>query len=121
MASYNEIPVSALARLIGTPYCPTLLDVRIDEDFDDDPRLIPGAYRHPFNSVVDLAETLKDRSVVVYCQKGLKISQGAAALLRASGVNAEVLEGGQFAWRDAKLPLVITDKLPPLDALGRPH
>ena len=119
MASYNEIPVSALARLIGTPYCPTLLDVRIDEDFDDDPRLIPGAYRHPFNSVVDLAETLKDRSVVVYCQKGLKISQGAAALLRASGVNAEVLEGGQFAWRAAKLPLVITDKLPPLDALGR--
>ncbi|MEY8827199.1 chromate resistance protein ChrB domain-containing protein [Sedimentitalea sp. XS_ASV28] len=119
MASYNEIHVSALARLIGTADCPTLLDLRIDEDFDDDPRLIPGASRHPFKDVLELADELTGRSVVVYCQKGLKISQGAAALLRAAGVRAEVLEGGQFAWRDAKLPMVTTDKLPPLDASGR--
>ena len=45
MASFNEISVSTLARLIGTPECPVLLDVRIDEDFDAEPRLIPGAYR----------------------------------------------------------------------------
>ena len=64
MASYNEIPVSALARLIGTPDCPIIVDVRIDEDFEDDPRLIPGAYRHPFNTVVDLAETLKGLSLI---------------------------------------------------------
>lgn len=119
MAPYNEISVAALARLIGTPDCPTLLDVRIDEDFDDDPRLIPGAFRQPFNAVADIANELMGRSAVVYCQKGLKISQGAAALLRAAGVQAEVLEGGHFAWRDAKLPLVTTDKLPPLDASGR--
>ncbi|MEM8631820.1 MAG: sulfurtransferase/chromate resistance protein [Pseudomonadota bacterium] len=119
MASYNEIPVSSLARLIGTPDCPTLLDVRIDEDFDGDPRLIPGAFRHPFKDVLGLANELSGRSVVVYCQKGLKISQGAAALLRTAGVRAEVLEGGQVAWRDAKLPMVTTDKLPPLDASGR--
>lgn len=119
MASYNEVPVAALARLIGTPDCPTLLDVRIDEDFDDDPRLIPGAFRYPFKEVPEIANELTGRSVVVYCQKGLKISQGAAALLRAAGVRAEVLEGGHFAWRDAKLPMVTTDKLPPLDASGR--
>ncbi|PHR16998.1 MAG: sulfurtransferase [Hoeflea sp.] len=119
MASYNEISVSALARLVGTPDCPVLLDVRIDEDFDDDPRFIPGAFRYPFKDVLDLANELQGRSVVVYCQKGLKISQGAAALLRASGVQAEVLEGGQFAWRDAKLPMVTTAKLPPLDLSGR--
>ena len=119
MASYNEIPASALARLIGTPDCPTLLDVRTDEDYDDDPRRIPGAFRHPFKDVFELANELTGQSVVVYCQKGLKISQGAAALLRAAGVRAEVLEGGHFAWRDAKLPMVTTDKLPPLDASGR--
>ncbi len=119
MASYNEISVSALARLVGTPDCPVLLDVRIDEDFDDDPRFIPGAFRYPFKDVPDLANELQGRSVVVYCQKGLKISQGAAALLRASRVQAEVLEGGQFAWRDAKLPMVTTTKLPPLDSSGR--
>ncbi len=48
MASYNEIPVSTLARLVGTLDCPVLPDVRIDEDFDADPHLIPGAVRQPF-------------------------------------------------------------------------
>lgn len=119
MASYNEISTPTLARLIGTPDCPVLLDVRIDEDFDEDPRLIPGALRHPFADVVDLVPVLAGRPVVVYCQKGLKISQGAAALLRAAGVRAEVLEGGHFAWRDAGLPMVTAAKLPSRDAGGR--
>ena len=118
MASYNEISVSTLARFIGTPDCPVLLDVRIDEDFDDDPKLIPGAYRHSFGAVADLAEGLRGKPVVVYCQKGLKISQGAAAILRTKGIQAEVLEGGQFAWRDAGLPMVEAEKLPPLDGSG---
>lgn len=118
MASYNEISVTTLARLVGTPDCPVLLDVRIDEDFDADPHLIPGAYRQPFSEVSDLAETLSGKQVIVYCQKGLKISQGAAAILRNSGVHAEVLEGGQFAWRDAGYPMVLAQKLPPLTDTG---
>lgn len=118
MASYNEIPVSTLARLVGTPDCPVLLDARVDEDFKDDPRLIPSAYRYPFLDVTNLADHLKGRSVIVYCQKGLKISQGAAALLRSCGVQAEVLEGGQLAWRDAGHPMVLAEKMPPLDATG---
>jgi rhodanese-related sulfurtransferase len=119
MASYNEISVSALARLVGTPDCPVLLDVRIDEDFEDDSRLIPGAYRHSALNMRDLADDLKGRSVIVYCQKGLKISQGAAAVLRNCGIKAEVLEGGQFAWRDAEQPMVLTEKMPPLDENGQ--
>ncbi len=119
MASYNEISVSALSRLVGTPDCPVLLDVRIDEDFDDDPKLIPGAYRHSFLDVASLADELRGKSVVVFCQKGLKISQGAAAVLRNNGVKAEVLEGGQFGWRDAGHPTVLAEKLPPLDTFGR--
>ena len=119
MASYNEIPVSTLSRLVGTPECPVLLDVRTDEDFNDDPRLVPGAYRHAYQYVADLTDELKGKSVVVYCQKGLKISQGAAAVLRSVGVQAEVLEGGQFSWKDAGLPMVLASILPPLDASGR--
>ncbi len=119
MAPYNEISVSTLARLVGTPDCPVLLDVRIDEDFAADPYLIPSAVCHPFDQVADLAEGLRGKTVIVYCQKGLKISQGAAAILRNCGVDAEVLEGGQFAWRDAGLGMVDAAKLPPLDALGR--
>ena len=68
---------------------------------------------------MDLVQQINGRSVVIYCQKGLKISQGAAALLRNAGVQAEVLEGGHFAWRDAKHPMVSVKSLPPLDAAGR--
>lgn len=119
MASYNEISASKLARLLGTPDCPVLLDVRIDEDFDADPRLIPGATRVPFRDVGDLAGQIAGRSVVVTCHKGLKISQGAAALLRAAGLQSEVLQGGHVAWCDAKLPMVPAAKIPPRDASGR--
>lgn len=119
MASFNEISVLTLARLIGTPECPVLLDVRIDEDFDAEPRFIPGAYRISHSKIRETVAQLQNTSVVVYCQKGLKLSQGAAALLRCEGVKAEVLQGGQYAWRDSKLPMVEGSKLPEIDTQGR--
>lgn len=118
MPSPNKITVSQLARLIGTPDAPLLVDLCIDEDFALDPRLIPTAFRHPFKQIDSLvskcvsADTTRDRRVVAYCQKGKKISEGVAAHLRMRGVQAEVLEGGQFGWRDAGLPLVPVENIP---------
>ena len=43
MSSYTTISPDKLARLIGTANMPVLIDVRTDEDFAADPRLIPGA------------------------------------------------------------------------------
>ena len=119
MASYNEISPTTLMRLVGTPSCPAIVDVRIDQDFEEDPFLLPTAARQPFADIGKLCERLRGQRAVVYCQKGLKISQGAAAILRSEGVRAEVLEGGQFAWRDAGLPMVDAAKLPPRDNAGR--
>ncbi|MEM7427914.1 MAG: sulfurtransferase/chromate resistance protein [Pseudomonadota bacterium] len=119
MPSPTTITVQQLSRLIGTPDTPVLVDVCIDEDFNDDPRLIPGAFRHPFSDIASLAADLAGRRVVVICQKGLKLSAGAAAILRDLGVPAENLEGGNFAWRDAGLPLVPVEKTPPRNAQGR--
>ncbi|MBT8474373.1 MAG: sulfurtransferase, partial [Alphaproteobacteria bacterium] len=104
MASPNQITVKQLGRLIGTPQAPVLVDLRVPEDFDEDPRLIPGALRHPFREAEALANVAAGQTMVVYCQKGLKISEGAAAILRTAGRMALALEGGQFAWRDAGLP-----------------
>ncbi len=114
MASFNEISVQKLSKLIGTPDCPVIIDVRIDDDFDDDPQLVPTAFRHPFHDIASVGDRLCNRSVIIYCQKGLKISQGAAALLRNMKIDAQVLEGGQFAWRDAGLPMVSTKNIPAL-------
>ncbi len=112
MPSPTQITVAQLNRLIGTPNCPVIIDVCIDEDFEADPRLIPGARRHPFTKIAELLPELQGKKVIVICQKGLKLSQGAAAILRAEGIDAENLEGGNFAWRDAGAPLIPATIIP---------
>jgi rhodanese-related sulfurtransferase len=119
MAAPTQITVSQLSRLIGLPDSPILVDVCIDEDFALDPRLIPGSFRHPFDDIVSLAPQLSGARVVVLCQKGLKLSQGAAAILRASGITAESLEGGLLAWADAGQPLLSTASLPQRQTSGQ--
>ncbi len=119
MSSPTQITVTQLSKLIGTSQAPILIDVCVDDDFDLDPRLIPTAIRHPFDDIAALAPKLMGKKVVVICQKGLKLSAGAAAILRSCGVAAENLEGGFLAWRDAGLPLLPCKKLPRRDKDGR--
>ncbi|WP_422037953.1 chromate resistance protein ChrB domain-containing protein [Roseibium sp.] len=119
MPSLNSISVSQLSRLVGTPDAPVILDVRIDEDFAADPGLIPSSFRQPFRSVDDLAGRLQGRRVVVACWKGLKLSEGVAAILRASGIHAEFLEGGCTGWREAGLPMVPAASLPGRNSEGQ--
>ena len=119
MPSPTEITVNQLARLIGTPDAPRLVDVCIDEDFNADPRLIPGSFRHPFTSITALAPALQGQRAIVICHKGRKLSQGSAAILRDLGIATETLAGGIVAWREAGLPMVKTAKLPPKSAQGR--
>lgn len=119
MTSPTQITVPQLSRLIGLPDAPVLIDVCIDEDFADDPRLLPTAFRHPFQDIAVVAPRFKGSRVIVICQKGLKLSQGAAAVLRDSGVAAESLEGGVIAWRDAGEPMIPAAKLPKRSPDGR--
>ena len=118
MPSPTQITPAQLNRLIGTPDCPVIIDVCIDEDFNEDPRLVPTARRHPFTRILELTSELADKRVVIICQKGKKLSAGASALLRSEGILAESLEGGNFAWRDAEFPLVPVDRIPPLSSAG---
>ncbi|EMS98172.1 chromate resistance regulator ChrB [Agrobacterium tumefaciens str. Cherry 2E-2-2] len=118
MPSFLEITPEKLNRIIGTPNAPTIIDVRTDEDFAADPRLIPGAVRRDYRQVMDWAEGLTG-PLVVLCQKGQKLGHGVAAHLRAAGGAAEVLEGGFEAWRASKGALVPDDRLPPRDSRGR--
>lgn len=119
MSSYTSISPDKLSRLVGTASAPTLVDVRTDEDFNIDPTLVPGALRRPYAGVNDWAPQVAGRSVVVICREGGKLSEGTAAWLRHSGVDAEILEGGHAGWRSASLPAVTADKVPKRDAQGR--
>jgi len=118
MSSYSSISSEKLSRLIGTANAPTLVDLRIDEDFAADPSLVPGAIRRSHLDIQDWAGGLKGRSVVVIGQKGQKLSEGAAAWLRHGNIAAEILDGGHVAWKQARLPTVPADKIPRRDGRG---
>lgn len=127
MPAFSEISPAKLMRLIGTPEVPVLVDVSIDEDFTADPRLIPSAIRQRHDQIDKIATLAGGQSsglaggrrpVVVICQKGRKLSHGVAARLRALGLSAEVLAGGNFGWRDAGLPRCDTGPLPAIQHGG---
>jgi rhodanese-related sulfurtransferase len=119
MPAPTQITTAQLSRLIGTPGAPIVVDVRIDEDFDDDPRLIPTALRHEHRTIAALVPALGNARVIVVCHQGRKLSEGAAAVLRDHGMAAETLEGGMVAWRDANELLLPAAKLPERNAAGR--
>jgi rhodanese-related sulfurtransferase len=119
MSSINTISPEKLARLLGTPNSPAIIDVRDDDDFAADPRLVPASLRRGPLEPWQWAGDLEGRSAIVVCQKGLKLSQGVAAWLRHEGIAAESLEGGYLAWVGAGLPVVPARKLPLRDAMGR--
>ena len=119
MASFTSISPDKLVRLIGTANMPVLIDVRTDEDFAADARLIPGAVRRNHQEAADWGEEFAGRSAIVVCLRGEKLAEGTAAWLRHVHVEAEALEGGFEGWKAAKLPLVPSSKLPARDAQGR--
>ncbi|RVC58495.1 sulfurtransferase/chromate resistance protein [Mesorhizobium sp.] len=119
MPSTTEITVQQLSRLVGLPDAPVLIDVRIDEDCQADPRLLPASCRRNFRTVANWAGEFTGSRVVIICQKGQKLSQGVAAWLRHEGIEAESLEGGFEAWAAAKAPLVTAGAIPPRDDQGR--
>src|SRR6266699_5696454 len=72
MSSHTSISQDKLARLIGTPKTPVLIDVRTDEDFAADPRLIPGAVRRSHQDVARWGQELSGRTAIVACLRGQK-------------------------------------------------
>ena len=107
MSALNSITAEKLARLVGTPGCPAIIDVGTPGE-----GLIPGSVRRSAETLPEWAADLGESSAVVACAKGEETSAGAAAWLRHLGVRAELLEGGRAAWGCAGLPLVQEDFLP---------
>lgn len=123
MSVPDAITPDKLAKLIGTPRCPIILDTRREQLREKAPRLLPGA--RPVSEgdlephrLAPLIATLNS-PVVVACDEGHGRSQGLAALLRSRGIAAEYLEGGYAAWRAAGLLLVNPGKITCLDTEGR--
>ena len=112
-----------LGSRLGHAEAPLLLDVRPQARFDASPRMLMGAQRCPPDQIPAFAAALfvsnPHQEVVTYCVYGHHVSQDAAAVLRAAGLNARALAGGfeggedgvdgaqEIAqWRSAQLPTV---------------
>ena len=94
MSSHTSISADKLSRLIGTVRTPVLIDVRTEEDFAADPRLVPGAVRRSHQDAAEWSGEFVGRPAIVICMRGEKLAQGTAAWLRNANVAAETLEGG---------------------------
>ena len=118
MHAPNTISVEKLVRLVGTPKCPALIDVRAEDELDADPHVIPSSRHYTFEKQEISSEIPAGHPTVVICQEGASLSQGVAAWLRDRGIPAEVLEAGFQGWKHAELPLVPLSKLPPVKREG---
>lgn len=123
MPAPDAISCEKLAKLIGTPNCPILIDVRREDVRAAEPRLLPGAIPVPEAELspehLPGLATRQSGSVVVICAEGHRLSQGVAAWLRHEGLQAEYLEGGQEAWVALGLPTIDPAKIIARDTLGR--
>jgi rhodanese-related sulfurtransferase len=98
------LPHDLHARL-GTAAAPLVLDVRPQDAFAADDRLIIGASRRSPDNVEEWrTEFPSSRPVVVYCSDGDGVSRGVAAALAGAGVRAGFVEGGFSHWKDLGLP-----------------
>ena len=114
MPALNSISPDKLIRLIGTPACPTIIDVRPDAD-----GLIPASIQRPADEVESWGPSVSEEKIVVVCVHGGPRSAGVAAWLRHEGIDAEILEGGFEGWAEAALPVLKPDALPARDGRGR--
>lgn len=119
MPTFDEITTQQLARLIGLPDAPRLVDVRNVQSVRSDPRLLPAARNLDVRDIQMWGPPYGRGRVVVYCNDGGALSRGAAAWLRDAGAQAETLTGGLTGWIEAKQPLLRPKHLPSRDGQGR--
>ncbi|MEL6466325.1 MAG: rhodanese-like domain-containing protein [Pseudomonadota bacterium] len=110
----HEISADDLLFQLGTKLTPQIVDVCLPEDIATDQWRVPTARHVPHQDIADFAQHLDaQRPVVAVCQKGLKLSQGTAALLRCLGFQAQALQGGNRAWFEADHPRLALGNAPP--------
>jgi rhodanese-related sulfurtransferase len=103
----DKLPISPreLYARLGTSSAPLVVDVRRTADVSSGDRMIVGAFHRPADDVAGWSKGLPDdRTLVVYCGDGQKLSPSVASALCARSLAAAYLEGGMAAWNESGLP-----------------
>ena len=94
-----------LVTRMNSGEAPPLIDVRSPEEFRAGH--IPGAVNIPlqeFEQRFDELSAYKDREAVLYCESGMRASQGGGWLESQGFDRLRYLDGHMGAWRRAGLP-----------------
>jgi rhodanese-related sulfurtransferase len=91
-----------------------ILDVRLAEDFTEEPTMMNRAERRDPDKIEEWATQLEaGKPVAVYCVKGKWVSQKAATYLAAHGIDVYSVEGGIEAWKaTVEIPTTASIKVP---------
>jgi hypothetical protein len=132
MSLFTEISPDKLWRRIARPDAPALVDVRTEEDFAADPRLVPGASHRPALAVADWGAAFRGGQMVAIALRHLaRIVRGtdtarpglepeAAGLLAVSPGLSRV-HADALAQLEASLPLYDALRRWCRDATGETH
>jgi hypothetical protein len=93
MPSPTSISMDKLSRLIGLPKCPQLIDVRTEEDFTADPRLIPGAIRRDWQRAAEWARSIAQEAIVYTSEPMMRLASIVRAADTASLSNVAEASG----------------------------
>ena len=97
----HSISSQQLYQHLGTASAPILVDVRRQDVFGNDDRLIIGAlYRPPEEVERWRSEFSAGRPIIAYCNHGREVSQGVAEALQVPGADLRLFgKPGSFAKR----------------------
>lgn len=112
MPALHSISSEKLARLVGLPNAPLIVDLRQTPDAS-----IPGSIFRGATNPLAWASALAGPVVLVDTDGNG--TAAVAAALRSEGRAAEILEGGFAAWAEEGLPTVALAHLPPRHDDGR--
>ena len=94
----------AASYLADSNQSAALIDVR--ERYEYEPRHAQGAINIPMSEfVARMAETPKDRDVLIICEHGTRSAQVARYLMRQGYTRVFNVEGGTEQWEAAGLPM----------------
>ena len=80
----------------------TVLDVRRKADYDADHEVLPDAeWRDPEEVAAWSRDLPKDKEIVIYCSRGGSVSNMVLNQLLSNNVQAQYIEGGIAAWKEA--------------------
>ena len=103
-----EVPslsVEELAKSVDEGTVSMVIDVRLEEDLDAEPVLIPDAtWKNPHDIETWAKELGGNERVVVYCVAGRWVSQSVTKKLRDMGIDVAQLDGGIEAWKASEKP-----------------